>query len=174
MLLFYHHLTTFNFGPFPDCCATISLKSVLCIFCGRRFEDSFEDTQWRKVEQMQPMWLCILWGRQFGGTFEDTQCRKVKQMQPMWLCILSGMQFEKTFENTQWGKVAQMQPMWLCILSGRRFEKTFEDTQWGKVEQMQPMHYAAILNNWGNKKILNSKPFYAFNSDPKAFKPFFE
>ena len=34
------------------------------------------------------------------------------------------------------------------------------------------MHYAAILNNWGNNKILNSKPCYAFNYDPKAFKPF--
>ena len=27
--LFYHHLTTFKFGPFPDCCAIISLKSVI-------------------------------------------------------------------------------------------------------------------------------------------------
>ena len=37
---------------------------------------------------------------------------------------------------------------------------------------MQPLHYAAILNNQGNKKILNSKPCYAFNSDPKTLKPF--
>ena len=29
--LFYHHLTTFKLGPFPDCCATISLKSVIII-----------------------------------------------------------------------------------------------------------------------------------------------
>ena len=28
--LLYHHLTSFKFGSFPDCCATISLKSVLC------------------------------------------------------------------------------------------------------------------------------------------------
>ena len=34
------------------------------------------------------------------------------------------------------------------------------------------MHYAAILNIQGDKKILNSEPFYAFNSDPKTFKPF--
>ena len=26
---FYHPLTTFKFGTFPDCCATINLKSVL-------------------------------------------------------------------------------------------------------------------------------------------------
>ena len=30
----------------------------LCIFSNRQFEDSFENAQWRKVQQMQPMhWL---------------------------------------------------------------------------------------------------------------------
>ena len=31
----------------------------LFIFSSRQFEDTFEKTQWRKVEQMQPMWLCL-------------------------------------------------------------------------------------------------------------------
>ena len=34
------------------------------------------------------MWLCILTGRQFEDTFENAQWRKDKQMQPIWLCIL--------------------------------------------------------------------------------------
>ena len=53
---------------------------------------------------MQPMWLCILSGRWFEETFENTQWRKVKQMQPMWLCLFSGRPFEDTFENAQWKK----------------------------------------------------------------------
>ena len=64
------------------------------------FEDTFENTQWRKFEQMHPMWLCIFWGRPFEETFENTQWRKVEQMQPMWVCILSGKPFEDTFEYT--------------------------------------------------------------------------
>ena len=51
------------------------------------------------------MRLCILWGKQIDETFENTQRRKVKQMQPMWLCILSGRQLEDTFENAHWTKV---------------------------------------------------------------------
>ena len=44
-----------------------------------------EERDWRcrEVQQMQPMWLCILLCRQFEDTFENTQWRKVKQMQPM-------------------------------------------------------------------------------------------
>ena len=43
------------------------------------------------------------------NTFENAQWRKVKQIQPIFLCILSGTQFEDTFENAQWRKVKQMQ-----------------------------------------------------------------
>ena len=34
-------------------------------------------------KQMQQMWLRILWKTQFEETFENTQWRKVQQMQPM-------------------------------------------------------------------------------------------
>ena len=47
------------------------------------------------------MWLCILSGRRFKDTCENTQWRKVKQMQSMRLCILSGKQFEDTFDNAK-------------------------------------------------------------------------
>ena len=46
--------------------------------------------------------------RQFEETFENAQWRKVNQMQPMWLCFVLCKRFEETFENTQWGKVKQM------------------------------------------------------------------
>ena len=42
-------------------------------------------TQWRKVKQMQPIWLCILWSRPFEDSFDNAQWRKTKQMQS--LCI---------------------------------------------------------------------------------------
>ena len=48
-----------------------------------QIEDTFENAHWRKVEQMQPMWLCIFPCRWFEETFENTKWRKVKQMQPM-------------------------------------------------------------------------------------------
>ena len=50
----------------------------LCLFSGRSFEDTFENAQWRKIKQMQPM----------VETFVHT-LEKVKQMQTMQLCIIS-------------------------------------------------------------------------------------
>ena len=47
---------------------------------GRWFEDTFENPQWRKIKQMQPLWLCILWGRKFEDSSENTQWTKVEQM----------------------------------------------------------------------------------------------
>ena len=38
-----------------------------------RDRDTFENTQWRKVTQMQPMWLCFLWSKQFESALENTQ-----------------------------------------------------------------------------------------------------
>ena len=66
---------------------------------------------------MQPVWLRILSGKRFEDTFENAQRRKVKQMQPVWLRILSGRPLKDTFEKTQWRKVEQMQPMWLITMA---------------------------------------------------------
>ena len=101
----------------------------LCILSGKQFEDTFEETQWRKVKQMQPVWLCILWSKFIAETFENPQWRKVEQMQPMRLCLFSGRQFEYTSENAQWGKVKQMQPVWLCLLWAKFFEETYDEAQ---------------------------------------------
>ena len=72
------------------------------------------------------MWLCMFWSEVSEETWENTQWWGVKQLQPVWLFILWCKQFEKTFENAQWWKVKKVQPMWLCILSGRQFEDTLE------------------------------------------------
>ena len=54
--------------------------------------------EWRKA------WVCA------------TQWRKVKQMQPVWLCLLSGRWFEETFKNTQSAasSLSYSQEMFFC------------------------------------------------------------
>ena len=49
--------------------------------------------------------------KQFEKTFENAQWRKVKDMQPMLQGIFSNRTFEAAFENPQWRKVKQMQPV---------------------------------------------------------------
>ena len=58
-----------------------------------------EEKDWQdwKVKQMQPMLLCIFLCKRFENTFEKTQWRKDKQMQPVWLCILFCRPFEDSF-----------------------------------------------------------------------------
>ena len=53
------------------------------------------------------MWICVSSCKQFEETFENTQWRKVQPMQPIWLCILSGKWFEETLENTQGAQLCQ-------------------------------------------------------------------
>ena len=104
---------------------------------------TFENPQWRKVKQMQPMWLCFFLGRRFEDTFENPHWRKVIQMQPMWPWFFSCKQFEGTFANPQWRKVKQMQPMWLCFFLGRGFEDTYEINTH---EITQPFHTQLWIN----------------------------
>ena len=61
---------------------------------------------WQDSSQMRPSWLHILSGKQFEEAFENTQRRKIKQMQPMWFRILSvnhiwGLIFKHTVEISQ-------------------------------------------------------------------------
>ena len=107
----------------------------LCLFSCIQFEETYENAHQRKVIQMQPMWPCFFSYKQFEGTTENPNWRKVKQMQPMWQCLLWSKLFEDTFENPLWRKVKQMQPMWLCFFSERRFEDTYEKT-WMKLHNL--------------------------------------
>ena len=143
----------------------------LCIFSGRPFEDTFENSQRKKSNKCnQCDFASFLTGNlrthlkthsgeklnkcdqcHFASsqeTFENAQRRKVKQMQSMWLCIFPGRQFEETFENAQRRKAKRMQPMWLCIFSVRQFEENFENAQWRKVKQMQPMWMRKVKLKW--------------------------
>ena len=106
----------------------------LCFYSGKRFEATFENAQWRKVKQMQPMRLCLLSGKWFEEKFKDAQWKKVKQIQPMRLCLLSGKWFEETFKDAQWRKVKHTQLMRLCHVIWIYIWK-----HWRKVDKMQPM-----------------------------------
>ena len=48
------------------------------------------------------MWVCIFSCRQFEDTFENTQWRKAMEVQPMWLCVLLFTPFEVAFKITYW------------------------------------------------------------------------
>ena len=118
----------------------------LCILSGRQFEDTYEDSQWRKVKQMQPVRICMLWSKCFEETFEthsgekshpitsslDSLRMHFKRQKKSNKCsqcdFISSQEFEDT-QNTQWRKVKQMQHVWLSIYSGRQFENAFESSQ---------------------------------------------
>ena len=91
-------------------------------------------------------WKCEL------SWHKNAQWRKDNQMQPVWFYILSGKQFEETFENPWWRKDKQMQPVWFCILSCKCFGDTFDNALWRKVKQMQPSEilYLQIQAIWGD------------------------
>ena len=79
----------------------------LCICSRRWFEDTYENAQWWKVQQMQPVWLCLNWSKFFEEPCEKTHWTKVKQMQLVWFCVFSRKQFEDPYENAHWRKVKQ-------------------------------------------------------------------
>ena len=101
----------------------------LCHFSCRRFEKTFENTQWRKVIQMLPVWLCIrpcicfeaiFEKRIVERRFEKTQQRKVKQN-------VTGMTMHP-LKQAIWGDVwnCSVKKMLLCLFWGWHFEETFE------------------------------------------------
>ena len=59
-----------NFANEKENCNQCNFASV------RRLEYTVEKAQWRKAQQMQPMWFCVLYGRQFEDTFVNAQWRK--------------------------------------------------------------------------------------------------
>ena len=131
----------------------------LCIRSYRCFEGTFENTQWGKVKQMQPMWLCIFLCKRFEVPFEDAQWRKVKQMQPVLLWIISCRQFKETLKNVwtilRWRK--RMQLMWLWIITGTQFLKTFEETKQVCADTLTDIH---ILGQSDTKLVWGSDSNY--------------
>ena len=143
---------------------------------------------------MQPMWLCIFLGRQFEGTYENTQGWEKKCCQCEYACsessslrrylkmhshensnkcnqcdFASALAFNlkthlKTHSGEKSNKCSQCNftspytsnlrqhlkihsgeksnksNLWLCIYQGKHLENTFEKTQWKEIEHiMQPM-----------------------------------
>ena len=125
----------------------------LFILSCRRFEETFDNAQWKKSKPLQPIWLKI---QTFKDTFENRNRWKAQQMQPMCICILTRRRFKETFEKDTfqkkktynaasvtlhpqeqaiWGEIWQrtaktsktMQPVWLYLLSSKFFEETYEE-----------------------------------------------
>ena len=109
-------------GKQNRCQAIYVARNFLVAFLLKHFSPG-EIWGWRKVKQMQPMWLCLFSCIQFEETYENAHQRKVIQMQPMWPCFFSYKQFEGTNENPNWRKIKQMQPMWQCLLWSNLFEE---------------------------------------------------
>ena len=123
---------------------------------GRKFEETFENTSWKKVKRnatnvtllfhSQAIWG-VIWKHTVKKNANDVIAdalishwstelivEKIRQFKQ---CFLTSLQFEETFDDTfdnaQWRK--ETQPMSLCILTGRQIEgpiwkHTVEKSQW--------------------------------------------
>ena len=106
------------------------------------------------------MRICIISGKQSSDTFESTQWRKVKQVQPVWLCVLLCWRFEETFESTHRIKVKQMSTVWLCLHSGRQFDFSFENSQWRNLHKCNQCDYASSGANACERTFLSMKELW--------------
>ena len=118
---------------------------------------------------MQSMRLCICSSKQFEETSENSLWRKNIQMQPMRLCIHSGSPFEDAFENTLWRKTIQMHPMWLFICWSRQFEETSENSLRRKAISVTLQLFIQALschlktNSWEKSRKMICKTNLIFN-----------
>ena len=120
----------------------------LCICTGRQFEDTFENSLWRKKykcnqcdfasvqadnlrthvkSHLRKAYKCNRCD--FASVRADNlrrQLKKAYKCNHLWLSIYSGRRFEKTFENSLRWKSVKMQSMRICLFSGRQFEETVE------------------------------------------------
>ena len=129
---FLHSVDMWRFSPLHVLdkvemfhCEIIALLGLICLFPSMSINMVFS------IFSDFSCW-CFLSGMPFEEAFENTHWRKFNQMQPMWLCILIGRQSEETFENTQWGKSQKVQPAWLCIFQWRCSQDTSENAEWRK------------------------------------------
>ena len=68
--------------------------------------------------KQMPVWLYIIWCKRFEDTFENTPWSQIKQMQPMWLCIFSGI--DETMIYLSWIIVCKINikyVIWIPVLT---------------------------------------------------------
>ena len=80
----------------------------LWIFSGRKFEETFENAQWRKIIQMQPMWLCNLhllrqaiWGYIWKCTVEKSHSNATNAIRHCLKQAIWGDIWKRTVEKSQ-------------------------------------------------------------------------
>ena len=96
----------------------------LCIRSRRKFEDTFENPQRRKVKQMQPVWLCIHSGKPTGDTHEKACLKKMA-----WLIYVVQTWLSWKHLRIHNGEKPHNYPRCnLCFLADRKVEVTFIDT----------------------------------------------
>ena len=94
----------------------------------------FENTQWRKVNQMQKKrtalcrlvaWHSLTYKRWFWYACKRYSGEKFYKCSQCHYAF----SFKGAFEKTQWRKIKKMLPLWFNILLRRQFEDTFEKRQ---------------------------------------------
>ena len=90
----------------------------------RRHLKSHSGEKSNKCKHCNALWLCILSSKRFEDTFENTHWRQIAQMQPMRLCVVSFNQFEETFENTHIADLTSLEVrpyyVWFWFLERRQ------------------------------------------------------
>ena len=92
--------------------------TLVYLYLGKQFEETFENTQWRKVKNAinatLPVLIQDIWVNIWNHTVGKSQINAMNvtlallaqtKMQSMRLCLFWLKIFEKTFEITQWRKV---------------------------------------------------------------------
>ena len=99
-------------------------------------------------KQMQPVWQYIFSSRRFEDSFENTQWRKVKQMQSVWKCVFPNRQFENILKNTLWTKVKHVIFVTLHLpkqaLWGLIWKLTVEESQTSATSVIKYLLHQAI------------------------------
>ena len=102
-----------------------------CIYSGRRFEETFENAQWRKVKQMQPMHYGLS-----NVIIRDQKFAKVRKSKPLLLAHFWTKRAQFFFKRSKTGKILQ-QIFFKCF----SIEKNWNFWHW----------MAKNLNGWSHK-----------------------
>ena len=150
------------------------------IFSCRQFEDTFENTQWRKAMEVQPMWLCVLLFTPFEVAFKITYWwRKDKQkerhlnihirgnLHKCNLCDYAATQAVhlkahlKTHSGEKPYKCTQ------CIYASANLCNLRKHAQWGrKTEHMQPMQVCLLWTTYADDSYANTQWWQAKQMQP--------
>ena len=118
----------------------------LCFFLDRLFEETFENTQWRKVKQMQPMRLCFFKfeNAHWYKSYECNQCDYAFSRQEIW-----GHIWKRTLEKSQINATNATMHLLGQAIWGDIWKHTMEKSQTNVPSvSMFPLGQTVWRNNW--------------------------